>query len=64
MIERSRCPVSGKIQYDTFWQANREKKRCVKNKHWVDMLIYKCKYCQKWHFSGHKYKKFKEEMEK
>ena len=52
------CP-SGKKEYPTFWAANRENKKKVRE-HCIDMAVYKCKFCNQWHLSGHAYKKEKE----
>ena len=51
--------ISGKKEYPTFWAANRENKKKVRE-HCVDMAVYKREFCNQWHLSGHAYKKEKE----
>lgn len=45
------CP-SGKKSYPTFWAAHRENRRKVRE-HCVDMDVYKCKFCNQYHLTGH-----------
>jgi len=53
----AKCP-SGKIAYPTFWSANRENRRKMRE-HCVEMTVYKCPYCNQWHLSGHNKQKEK-----
>ena len=53
----ARCP-SGKKAYPTFWSANRENRRKVRE-HCVEMTVYKCPCCNQWHLSGHNREKEK-----
>lgn len=44
--------ISGKVQYPTYWAADRENRRKVRE-HCVQMDIYKCKWCNQYHLTGH-----------
>lgn len=44
--------ISGKVQYPTYWAADRENRRKVRE-HCIQMDIYKCKWCNQYHLTGH-----------
>ena len=44
--------ISGKRYYNTFWAANRENRTKSKTTR-LKMDVYRCKFCNGWHLSGH-----------
>ncbi len=63
---RPRCPVQKKAMYDTYDQASYAMRRAWSHDPHIDMMdihVYECPNCSKWHF-GHKsyYKKYLERI--
>lgn len=48
--------ITGKKKYPTYWSAHRENKK-KQREHGVEMSVYKCKFCNQWHLTGHSRKK-------
>lgn len=47
-----KCLTTGKVSYPTYYAAHKENKRKIKL-HGVKMDVYKCKFCNQYHLTGH-----------